>query len=151
MSGNFSHCWKLSRLSGNFPDCSETFQTVWKVSEQSGNFPDKYSIVCSIVATSISCTFVRRVLTCMSRKQFTHFWHIFVAKAIYALLAHICRETIYALRPESFCAWYSADRKVWTFCVSGGSSPQGSRSLAALPSFHHHYWHSFHCTEASSS
>ena len=43
----------------------------------------------------------------ISKKQFTHFWCIFVAK------------TIYALRPESFCAWNSANRKVLTFCVSG--------------------------------
>ena len=28
----------------------------------------------------------------MSRKRFTHFWHIYVAKAIYALLAHTCRK-----------------------------------------------------------
>ena len=72
--------------------CQESFQTVWKVFEQSRNFPEKYSIVCSIVATSISYTFVTRVLACMSRKRFTHFWHIYVAKAIYALLAHTCRE-----------------------------------------------------------
>ena len=45
--------------------------------------------------------------TSMSQKLFTHFWRFFVAK------------TIYALRPESFCAWNTADRKVLTFCVSG--------------------------------
>ena len=44
--------------------------------------------------------------TFMPQKLFTHFWRFFVAK------------TIYALRPESFCAWNSADRKVLTFCVS---------------------------------
>ena len=31
---------KLCTLSGNFPDCSETFQTIWKLSRLSGNFPD---------------------------------------------------------------------------------------------------------------
>ena len=31
---------KLSRQSGNFPDCPETFQTVRKLSRQSENFPD---------------------------------------------------------------------------------------------------------------
>ena len=46
-----------------------------------------------------------------------HLTH-YVAKAIYALLAHFCREKIYALRPESFCAKNSANRKVSTFCVS---------------------------------
>ena len=34
------HVWKLSRLSENFPDCPETFQTVRKLSTQSFNFPD---------------------------------------------------------------------------------------------------------------
>ena len=37
------------------------------------------------------------------RKRFTHFWRIYVAKIIYAL------------RPESFCAWDSAHRKVLNF------------------------------------
>ena len=113
-SGNFLHCpetfhtvKKISILYGNFADRLKTYQTVWKLSEQSGNFLDKYFIVCSIVATSISCTFEKRVLAfwhvCresdlrtfgkyMSRKRFTLFWRIYVAK------------TIYALRPESFCA-----------------------------------------------
>ena len=42
----------------------------------------------------------------MSQKQFTHFCRINVAK------------TIYALCPEIFCAWNSANRKKLTFCVS---------------------------------
>ena len=42
----------------------------------------------------------------MSRKRFTHFFDAFVAK------------TIYALRPESFCALKSADWKVLTFFAS---------------------------------
>ena len=61
-----------------------------------------------------------------------HGIHGMYAKAIYALLAHLCRKTsfarfwrifvanmIYALCPESFRARYSADRKVLTFCVPG--------------------------------
>ena len=31
--------WKLSELSGKFPDYLETFQTVWKLSRPSKNFP----------------------------------------------------------------------------------------------------------------
>ena len=45
LSGNFPDCQKtfqtirkLFKLSGNFLDCPETFQTVWKLSRQSGNF-----------------------------------------------------------------------------------------------------------------
>ena len=49
-------------------------------------------------------------MACRSRKRFTHFWRISVAKMIYAL------------RSESFCAWNSADRKVFHFCVSGMQS-----------------------------
>ena len=36
----FPDFWKLSRLSGNFPDCPETFQTVRKLSRLSGSSPD---------------------------------------------------------------------------------------------------------------
>ena len=46
-----------------------------------------------------------------------HFWHIYVAKVIYVILAYFCRETIYALCQESFCACYSCDGKVYSFCV----------------------------------
>ena len=42
----------------------------------------------------------------MLRKRFPHFWRIYVT------------NSIYALHPESFCAWNSANRKVLTFCVS---------------------------------
>ena len=55
-----------------------------------------------------------------------HLTH-YVAKAIYALLAHFCREKIYALRPESFCAKNSANRKVLTFCVSEGVNAKKTR------------------------
>ena len=36
----FWHCWKLSRLFRNFPDCRETFQTLPKLSRLFENFPD---------------------------------------------------------------------------------------------------------------
>ena len=56
------------------------------------------------------------------RKQFTHTWHIYVTKAIYALLALFCRENdlrassgkflrVKYCRPESFdflCLWYTS-------------------------------------------
>ena len=115
----FLTVWKVYGQCRKFPDCLETFQPVWNVSEQSGNFPDKYCIVCSIVARSISYTFVRRVSalwhlwrdndlrtfgTYMSRKRFTHFCRIYVAYM-----------TIYALRPSGeflrmkFCQPESSD------------------------------------------
>ena len=39
----------------------------------------------------------------------------YVAKTIYALFDAFVEKTIYALRPESFCALKSANRKVLTF------------------------------------
>ena len=97
---------KVSKQSGKFPNSLESFRTVWKVSEQCGKFPDSLGSfpwhVCHVCESNV-CIHG----TFMSQKLFTHFWRIFVAKAIYAL------------RPESFCAWNYADRKVWTFCVSG--------------------------------
>ena len=74
--------------------CAKSFQTVQKLSRRSGKFPDSPEIFQTVRES------------CMLQKRFTHFWRIYVAK------------TIYALRPESFCAWNSADRKVLTFCVS---------------------------------
>ena len=59
----------------------------------------------------------------MSRERFTHFWRRYVAKMIYAL------------RPESFCPWNSADRKVLTFCVSGLCVAIESPPLFLLPNF----------------
>ena len=68
---SFRTVWKLSKRSWKFPDRLENVQTVWKVFRQFGKFPDGPE-------------------SCMLR--FTHFWRIFVAKASYALLAHICRK-----------------------------------------------------------
>ena len=79
---SFLTVWKVSGQCKKCLDCLETLQTVWKVCKQSGNFSDKYFIICSIVATSISCTFVRRVLAL----------GVYVATAIYALLAQTCRK-----------------------------------------------------------
>ena len=128
---SFQTVWKVSKQSGklpdilesfqiinklfgqceNFPDSLQSFRTVWKVSEQSGKFPDSLVSfpwhVCHVCESNL-----RMHGTFMSQKLFTHFWRIFVAK------------TIYAPRPESFCAWNSADRKVLTFCVSAGGASQ---------------------------
>ena len=40
LSTKFLTVRKLSRLSGNFPNCLEPFQTVWKLFQLSGNFPN---------------------------------------------------------------------------------------------------------------
>ena len=88
---SFRTVWKVSEQSEKFLDSLENFRTVWKVFEQSGKFPANPVNICT--------------LSPMSRKQFTYFWSIYVVKAIYAL------------SPESFCAWKSAKRKVCTFWV----------------------------------
>ena len=110
---SFETVWKISGLSGNIPDCPETFQAVWKLARLSGNFPDspetfrtvpKVSRI-SLLTHMCRESYFRTFGVFLLRKLFTHFWCIFfVAKASYALLAHFCRKTIYALRPESFCA-----------------------------------------------
>ena len=103
---------KVSRLSGKFPDGLESFQTVWKGSRRSGKFivdPGSFKIVwnfsrqCGKFPDSVKSF---RTVWKPSRpsgkflqKRFTHFWHIYVAKAIYVLWAHICRE--YVLRTPS--------------------------------------------------
>ena len=69
---------KLSRLSGNFPNCLETSQTVWKLSGQSGKLPD-----CPESLEDI--TFDAYV----SRKQFTHIWRIFLLRK---LITHFVRK-----------------------------------------------------------
>ena len=98
----------------------ESFRIAWKVS---GLF----------VANTINTGFLlqkRFVQTCFVAK--TIYTHFFVTKTIYALFCHkknlrilFCHEndlraffvakTIYALRPESFCALKVAIRKVKTF------------------------------------
>ena len=74
----------------------EIFLTVWIASGQSGNFPDRLSLHCLHYCCNIHilhfCKECFCTLACMLRMRFTHFWRIYVAKAIYVLLAHICRE-----------------------------------------------------------
>ena len=79
---SFHMVWKVSRLSGKFPDSLESFQTVWKVSGQSGkNYLH-------------SLFYVQELYNNMSRKQFTLFWYIYVAKTIYALLVQMSRTNL---------------------------------------------------------
>ena len=103
------------------------FWIVWKVS---GFF----------VGNTINASFLLQKLfehTCFVAK--TIYTHFFVTKTIYALFCHkknlrtlfFCREndfravfvakTIYALRPESFCALKVAIRKVQTFWASAAA------------------------------
>ena len=111
--------WKLSGWYGNFPVGLETFWMVWKHSGWSGKFPDgletfwmvlnfpvhdimkSNQLVNKLTLSEKHC--YKNMMMFMSQKRFTHFFDSFVAK------------TIYALRPESFCALKSATRKVLTF------------------------------------
>ena len=74
-------CWK-------FPDCLKSFRTVWKLSERSWKLPDRLENFQTV--WKVFGQFPDGPESCMLR--FTHFWRIFVAKASYALLAHICRK-----------------------------------------------------------
>ena len=102
----------VSSQSAKFPASLESFQRVWEVYMKSGKFPAEWT------DSEQSGKFLDSVNMCsminMACKQM-QFIHIYVAKAIYALFV---AKTIYPLHLESFCAWYSADRKVLTFYVS---------------------------------
>ena len=118
----FRTVWKLSRPSGNFPHCLEIFQTVHNFPDRLESFPKVWKLsrqifyclqYCCNIHILHLCKKSFDTLACMSRKRFTHFWHIYVAKAIYALLAHICRKSdlptlfrkfwrVKFCRPESF-------------------------------------------------
>ena len=94
---SFRTLWKLFRWSGKFPDDLESFQLVRKLSTPYRKFLDKYFIVCNIHIVHFCIRIVlalwhvcresdlRTFGTYMSQKQFTHFWRIYVAKAIYPL------------------------------------------------------------------
>ena len=65
------------------------FQIVWKISVQSGKFPDSLEV--SGQCEKFPVMYARVYMAC-KQKQFMHFWHIYDAKAISALLAHFCRK-----------------------------------------------------------
>ena len=68
------------------------------------------------------------------------FVHIYVTKAIYALFV---AKTIYPLYLESFCAWYSADRKGLIFlCLCSWPSLTGTWDCACLQSLWCQRWKS---------
>ena len=90
---------QISRWCGK---CQDGLETFWMVL----NFPvhdimKSNQLVYKLTLFEKDCC--KNIMMFMSRKRFTHFFDSFVAK------------TIYALRPESFCALKSATRKVLTF------------------------------------
>ena len=120
----------MSGQSGKFLDSLESFRTVWKVSAQSEKFPhglesfqqrEKFSdsLVNFRTVLKVSRQCQKFPYTCpminmvCKQKQFMHFGHISVAKAIYTLLTHFCRKNdlralsgkflrVIFCRPESF-------------------------------------------------
>ena len=77
-------------------DISEIGQKVWPPSENT-------DLICQVRMDSFQTVWINlRTL-------------IYVLKTIYALLAQMSRGKNYALRPESFCALKSANRKIDTF------------------------------------
>ena len=113
---SFQPVWKVSIQSGKLPDSLESFLTVWRVSGHSGIIPDSLEhfwtvwtfsgqfgkFLSSLGSFLFSVKSFRTVwkiptmcaiveMACM-QNRFMHFLHIYVAKAVYALLAHFCRE-----------------------------------------------------------
>ena len=91
--------WKFSGWSGNFLDGLETFRLA--LNSPVHDIMKSNQLVNKLTLSEKHC--YKNIMMFMSRKRFTHFFDSFVAK------------TIYALRPESFCALMSATRKVLTF------------------------------------
>ena len=138
---SFRTVWKVSGQSGKFPDGPKSFQTGWKVSGRFGKFWD--SLECSgqsgKVPDSLESFLTVWIVSRRPEKLWT-VWNIsrhlesfqtvwkvsrqsgkfldgpgkqYIAKAIYALLAHICRKNdlrtpsgkflrVKFCRPESF-------------------------------------------------
>ena len=113
LSGRCQYCLaSFNILSRQFQYCRDDFNTVWKVEICCCVFHylklhKRYEFALSYVARDEYALFMRR-----KRR----------------LLALICREKglssfdtfweIHAFRPENYCIWKAAIRKVWGFCVS---------------------------------
>ena len=117
--------WKASGQSGKFLDSLESFWTFWKVSGESGKFLD-------------SLENIRTVLKSFQTVSITSCYMSHGKHLMFALLAHLCCKfylrtyggflsqkqflrSLTGLLSESFCALYSADRKVLNFCGSYSS------------------------------
>ena len=117
----FRKVWKFFRQSGKFPESLETFQTVQKVSSQAGKFlysMESSRTVWKVMDSQESFQMVLFPPDCLHYCCNIHILHfckksfdVFVAKAIYALLARVCRES--DLR--TFAAYMS--RKQFTHSV----------------------------------
>ena len=105
LSGGFQTVRTIFKLSGRFSNCPDGFHTVRMVLKLSGR--------CHIIFKT-----KREMITQfdMLREIFTHF--LYVAREVYAFFWHVAAKWIRALRPESFCAWKAAIRKVLGFCAS---------------------------------
>ena len=88
---SFPTVWKVSEQSGKFPKSLGNFQRVWKVSGQSGNFSDSLESFRTVWKDSgVS----RKVSDSVERsRHICHGIHGMYVKAIYALLAHLCRKS----------------------------------------------------------
>ena len=116
----FRMIWKLSGWFGNFPNDLETFRMIWKLSdhlEPSGwfrNFPDGLEAFGWSGKCLDDLETFQRVwqLSRWSENILTNLpIHKFLQKRIYVNVAKtIDAKTIYALRPESFCALRFATR-----------------------------------------
>ena len=130
--------WTVLTLSGQFQHCPDWYERVrmvlilsrqfcpdgFKLSGRFSNCPDGFQTVRMVLKLSGRCHIIfktkREMITQfdMLREIFTHF--LYVAREVYAFFWHVAAKWIRALRPESFCAWKAAIRKVLGFCASGG-------------------------------
>ena len=128
--------WTVLTLSGQFQHCPDWYERVrmvlilsrqfcpdgFKLSGRFSNCPDGFQTVRMVLKLSGRCHIIfktkREMITQfdMLREIFTHF--LYVAREVYAFFWRVAAKWIRALRPESFCAWKAAIRKVLGFCAS---------------------------------
>ena len=117
--------WKLSKLSENFPHCLDIFQPVWKLSGPFGNFtncPETFQTVWKLS---------RQIFYCLQYCCNIHILHfckksfgMYVAKAIYALLAHTCRGNDLRTPSGKFLRVKFCRPEIWDFlCLWRGVTP----------------------------
>ena len=144
--------WTVLTLSGQFQHCPDWYERVqmvlilsrqfcpdgFKLSGRFSNCPDGFQTVRMVLKLSGRCHIIfktkREMITQfdMLREIFTHF--LYVAREVYAFFWHVAAKWIRALRPESFCAWKAAIRKVLDFCASATHPPKTHLHKTHLPS-----------------
>ena len=132
-------------LSGQFWNCPDSFKTVWILISliQARKFTDlhwtlhsRYLINIKVNDKHCIYAFLRHFIFNTTREMITHFdmftyfytsrerfTHFFICRErrLRVIFLHVAKSGS-ALRPENFCAWKAAIRKVLSFCASADNN-----------------------------